>query len=94
MRALGSVPAFVSGAAPSSGRREECGAGVTVWTQLWPPTVHGRQLGVGERRNGRMVGLWQKERSDLVWKRGSPPLAVWCGAVARGVCRGSAGGNE
>lgn len=41
-----------------------------------------------------MMGTWQKERCDLVWKGGSPPLAVWCGAVARGVCGGSAGGNE
>jgi hypothetical protein len=62
VRALDSVPAFVSGAAQSSGRREER-AGVLVWTELWPLTDHGRQLegGVGWR-NGRIVGIWQKER--------------------------------
>lgn len=76
MRALGSVPAFVSGAAQSSGRGEEPGGSYGLDTALAAYCPRKTVGGWGRGTEGRMVGIWQKERFDLVWKRGSPPLAV------------------
>lgn len=59
------------------------GTGVTVWTQLWPPTVHGRQLGVwgGER----------EDDGDLAEREVRPSLERGF-AASGGLVRGSGAG--
>lgn len=82
MRALGSVPAFVSGAAHSSGAPG--GAGRELRSgHLWPPTVHGRQLGVsGEER---------EDDGDLAEREVRPSLERGF-AASGGLVRGSGAG--
>lgn len=67
--------------APGAGRSE---AGVAVWIHSF-----GRPMSAEDslwRRKEWEGGGDMAERTDQVRKGGSPPPAVWCGAVARSIC--------